>query len=487
MTTFELWTQFLGIIVVAAPVLLTSVLGVTSLLERPLQEERSSRLVAASIVSGLLAAIAMLATMLVVGTRHVALDLGEWVAVSSSYHFTIKFVFDRLSVPFVILSFVLTGTIGAFASRYMHRERGFNRFFMLYAIFVLGMVVTSLGGTIETLFAGWEMVGLSSALLVGFYQDRRAPSRNALWIWCVYRVSDAALLLAAVTMHRLRGEGDFDTLLGFAPWPEAQSNVTSTQALLVGLLLLIAAAGKSALVPFSGWLPRAMEGPTPSSAVFYGALSVHMGAFLLMRTSPLWERSLMLAILVMALGVTTALFAYLVEAVQTDIKSALSFASLCQVGIIVTEIGVAGIAGWVGGISTGGIAVAALQVALWLRYTALVHFLGHACLRTLQFLRAPTLLHDYHLLENAIGEHLPQLTAPAGRLSNGHAEARLYAFAAERGYLDAALIAFVVAPFVRALRWCDSLERRWTDWLSGGASRESDQVKPRFGTFDEVS
>src|SRR5262249_43090286 len=190
-----------------------------------------------------------------------------------------------LSVPFAILSFALSGTIGAFASRYLHRERGFNRFFVLYAIFVLGMVVTSLAGTIETLFAGWELVGLSSALLVGFYQERPAASRNALWVWCVYRVSDAALLLAAVAMHRLRGEGDFDALLGSAPWPLAQSNASATEALVVGLLLVIAAAGKSALVPFSGWLPRAMEGPTPSSAVFYGALSVHLGVFLLLRTS----------------------------------------------------------------------------------------------------------------------------------------------------------------------------------------------------------
>jgi len=288
-------------------------------------------------------------------------------------------------------------------------------------------------------------------------------------------------------MHRLRGQGDFDALLGFAPWPEAQSNVTSTQALVVGLLLLIAAAGKSALVPFSGWLPRAMEGPTPSSAVFYGALSVHMGAFLLMRTSPLLERSLFLVVLVIALGLTTALFAYLAGTVQTDVKSALSFASLSQVGIIVTEIGIAGVAGWVGAHSGAGIASGAARVALWLRYIALVHFLGHACLRTLQFLRAPTLLHDYHLRENAIGEHLPGLTVTPRRFANGHAEARLYRFAAERGYLDAALIALVVAPFLRTFRWCDSLERHWTDWLSGGASRESDQVKPRFGTFEEVS
>jgi NAD(P)H-quinone oxidoreductase subunit 5 len=481
------WITLCGIVVVGSPALLTTILGVSSLLGRPLSEEHSARLVEASIVSGLVTAIVVLSSMLILGTRHVAIDLGNWVAVSNTYHFAIKFVFDRLSVPFAILSFVLSGTIGAFASRYMHRERGFNRFFVLYAIFVLGMVVTSLAGTIETLFTGWEMVGLSSALLVGFYQERPAPSRNALWVWCVYRVSDAALLLAAVTMHHLRGEGDFDALLGSAPWPEAQSSVTSSQALVVGLLLLIAAAGKSALVPFSGWLPRAMEGPTPSSAVFYGALSVHLGAFLLMRSSPFLERSLLLVVLVIALGLTTAAFGFLAGTVQTDIKSALAFASLSQVGIIVAEIGLAGVAGWISGHSTVEIGRGAARVALLLRYLALIHLLGHACLRTLQFLRAPTLLHDYHRLENAIGEHLPRASSPLGRLADGSAKARLYRFSLERGYLDGALLAFLVTPLVRIFRSCDALERRWTDWVSGGPSRERDPVKPRFGTIEEVS
>jgi len=166
-----------------------------------------------------------------------------------------------------------------------------------------------LAGTIETLFVGWELVGLSSALLVAFFQERPAPPRNGLWIWGVYRISDASLLLAAVVMHHLRGEGDFDQLLGSGAWPEEFSALEPHQALFVGLLLLVAAAGKSALVPFSGWLPRAMEGPTPSSAVFYGALSVHLGAFLLLRISPLLDLSPGLSATVVVIGFVTAIFA----------------------------------------------------------------------------------------------------------------------------------------------------------------------------------
>ncbi len=456
------WLNFLGIVVVASPFAATIILGISSLLDRKLSEEATTRLVYATIVAGLLASVGILLSMLVTGTRYIAIDLGNWVAIPHYYHFSVKFAFDRLSVPFAILSYVLSGTIGTFATKYMHREPGFNRFFVLYAVFLLGMVIAALAGTIETLFTGWELVGLSSALLVAFFQERSAPARNGLWVWVVYRISDAALLLAAVAMHHLTGEGDFDVLLGAGTWPFEHSLVSHWDAFVVGGLLLVAAMGKSALVPFSGWLPRAMEGPTPSSAVFYGALSVHLGAFLLLRVSPLIERSLPLCILVVAIGLLTAVFAYLAGSVQTDIKSALTFASLSQVGIIVAEVG------------------------LGLRYIALIHLIGHACLRTLQFVRVPSLLQDYRTLENAIGHNLPRAGAPGPLASNSN-YARVYRFGLERGYLDALLLEYVVYPYVRALRRCDALERRWTDFLAGEASRESDQVKPHFGTIEEFS
>ena len=466
----------LGLVAIAAPAAMVAVLGVSSLLDRKLSERTTVRVTQTGVVTGLLAAVSVLAIMLARDTQHVPIPLGGWVtlghaatpAAEGGYHFSVKFVFDRLSVPLAILSFVLCGTIGAFAEKYLHRERGYNRFFTLYALFVLGMVVTSLAGTIETLFAGWELVGLSSALLVAFFQERPAPARNGFRVWVVYRVSDAALLLAAVVMHHMRGEGDFDKLLGDTSWPGGQAAVTGWQVLIVGGLLLVAAAGKSALVPFSGWLPRAMEGPTPSSAVFYGALSVHLGAYLLLRISPLLDASWVLSAAVVLLGLVTAAYAYLTGTVQTDIKSALSFASLTQVGLVVAEIG-------------AGTWVPAL------RYVALVHLLGHACLRTLQFVRAPTLLQDYRLLENAIGGRLDRPAGWWGRLAGGGAGGWLYRFALERGYLDAVLTDYVAGPFVRLFRWFDGLERRWTDWLSGRASRESDAVKLHPEEVDRLS
>lgn len=460
--TVDEWFFYLGLLVVISPAILLTVLGVTSLVGRPISERASARLTAAAVVTGLLASLAILTLMLVTHQRHVPIELGNWVVIPEQhFHFHLKFVFDRLSVPFAILSFVLCGTISAFTSRYLHREQGYNRFFVLFAVFLLGMIFSSLAGTIETLFFGWELVGLSSALLVAYFHERINPVKNGQSVWVIYRLADASFLIAALTLHHLTGAGDFDGLMGTGVWPEGEASVSSSHALFVGLLLLFAAAGKSALVPFSGWLPRAMEGPTPSSAIFYGALSVHLGAFLLLRVSPLLEVSTPLSIAVVSVGLVSAVFGAFATRVQNDIKGALAFASLTQVGIIVVEIG------------------------FGLRYVALVHILGHACLRTLQLLRAPTLLHDYHEMENAIGGRLTTAPSVWSRILSPELRHWFYRLAVERGFLDAILHDFFVRPFNAVFIKCDSLERRWTNWLSGEPSRESDEVRKHTESLEE--
>ncbi len=127
------------------------------------------------------------------------------------------------------------------------------------------------------------------------------------------------------------------------------------------------------------------------------------------------------------------------------------------------------------------------EIGFGLRYIALFHLLSHACLRTLQFVRAPSLLQDYRTLEDAIGTRLPRAGTPWRRIGKSTSWDYLYRFAMERGYLDSFLRDYVAFPFVRAFRWCDTLERRWTDFLAGGESRESDQVKPHFGMIEELS
>jgi NAD(P)H-quinone oxidoreductase subunit 5 len=177
-----------------------------------------------------------------------------------------------------------------------------------------------------------------------------------------------------------------------------------------------------------------------------------------LRVSPILDASVWLCAAVVLLGASTSIFAATAARVQTDIKSALAFASLTQVGLITVEIG------------------------LGLRYVALVHIIGHAILRTLQLLRAPTLLHDYHALENAIGAHLPQSADPWGRWIPSGWQLRLYRFALWRGGLDSLLNEYVARPFVTLFRWCDAMERRWTDLLSQSRSRESDRVAPAAHT-----
>jgi NAD(P)H-quinone oxidoreductase subunit 5 len=135
---------------------------------------------------------------------------------------------------------------------------------------------------------------------------------------------------------------------------------------------------------------------------------------------------------------------------------------LTQVGIIVAEIGCG------------------------LRYIALIHIIGHACLRTLQLLRAPTLLHDYHTLENAIGGHLHHEPTIVGRWLPDRWKAWWYRFALERGCLDGLLNEYVSLPFTALFRWCDAMERRWTDLLSGGRSRESDEVDVHGEIVEEL-
>lgn len=460
----DYWFFIFGIATVASPTILLCMIGLTGLLGISLSEETISRLTRASVILGLIPAVCILGMMLYSGKRVVPVDLGDWVEIDEeSFHFHLKFVYDRLSVPFVLLSYVLCGVVGEFTRRYLHREEGYRRFFLFYSLFFTGMVVSASAGTIETLFLGWELVGLSSALLVAYFHEHRNPVTNGARVWAIYRIADAAFLVAAMTLHHLTGEGDFRGLMGAGAWPEGQAEISAMNAFVVGSLLLVAAAGKSALIPFSGWLPRAMEGPTPSSAVFYGALSVHLGAYLLLRVSPVLNASIWLQVLVIIVGALTAISASLIARVQSDVKSSLAFSSLTQVGIIIVEIG------------------------FGLRYLALIHIMGHACLRMLQLLRAPSLILDYYNIENAIG-----LRVEGSRDRwNGKLPLRLqwwlYRFGFERGFFDMILDRWIKDPFTRMMLASDRWERHWTDFLSHESSRESDEVESHPESTEQVA
>jgi NADH-quinone oxidoreductase subunit L len=406
---------------VGMPALLLAVLGVASLLNRPLSERWTGRLAGSAMTISCAVLIVAFVAFGVAqqGTRMIS--YGAWSA-SHEGGIAIEFLVDRLSLAFAVLSTAIAGVVSAFSNRYLHREAGYNRYFVLFAMFVTGMLLVALAGNVAVLFIGWEFVGLSSALLVAFFQERPAAVSNAFRVLSVYRISDAAMLSAAVLLRHVAGTDSLSLLFGGAA---ATAGLPAADATIIAILLIVAVAGKSALLPFSSWLPRAMEGPTPSSAVYYGSLSIHAGCFLLLRSAPLLERAPAARVLAGGLGAATALFAGTAARVQSDVKSSLAYASLTQVGIIVVEIAV----GW---------------------YTlAFIHLAGHACFRLLQFLSAPNVLHDLHGLEDAIGQHPSPHRGRSRGLRADRARRLLFLVALERGFLDVALDRFVVEPFIR--------------------------------------
>jgi NADH-quinone oxidoreductase subunit L len=421
---------------VAAPALLLGVLGGASLVNRPLPERWTAALAASVMVSS----CAALTIALVMRGAAGGVDFLSYGAWTGTHEGTvaIEFLVDRFSLAFAALSTAIAGVVSAFSNRYLHREPGYNRYFVLLAMFVTGMLFVALAGNVEVLFVGWELVGLSSALLVAFFHERPAPVSNALRVLAVYRISDAAMLSAAVLLRAVAGSDSLSLLFSGAGG-HSIVGLSGATAMTIALLLIIAVAGKSALLPFSGWLPRAMEGPTPSSAVYYGSLSIHAGCFLLLRAGPLLEQVPAARLLAGALGAATALFAAITTRVQSDVESSLAYAALTQVGLIVVEIAL----GW---------------------YTvAFVHLAGHACFRLLQFLSAPNVLHDLHGMEDALGNRPRPESGYLHGLAPDRLRQRLFLVALERGFLDRILDRAVVEPFERAAHALTRLDR----WLCG--------------------
>jgi NAD(P)H-quinone oxidoreductase subunit 5 len=438
--------SWLVVLQVLAPATTLTLVGLPPLFGLPARERGVTRAVGAGFAIALAAALGSLAMLVARGFAPHHVHLGTWFHVGH-HETTIDLVADALSIPYVCLSTGLCGLVNAFAGKYLHRETGFVRFFVLFALFGTGMNLLVLAGSIDVLFAGWECVGISSTLLIGFFHDRVAAATAALRAFVTYRVCDAGLLAAGVVLHAATGSGDFERAIA-GSWPAGTCLLSPTTALVVALLLLFAALGKSGQVPFSGWLPRAMEGPTPSSAIFYGALSIHAGAYLLLRCEAILEATPVAAWLLVAIGAGTALHAALVGSVQTDLKGMLAYASMTQAGIIRAEIGL----GW--------------------RIVPLVHVVSHA------ILRSPSALHDRHELAAALGGHPGADGSALVRLLPARARTALYHVALERGYEEALVQRLGVGPVLGALRAAARGERRVVGWLSGdgrGTGREGDR------------
>ncbi len=284
------------------------------------------------------------------------------------YIFQIDFLFDRVTAVYLLVGSILTFLVTLYSRYYLHRENGYKRFFNTTLFFFLGYCLIILSGNLETLFIGWEVLGISSFLLISFYRERYLPVKNAVKVFSIYRVADVGIILAMWASHHLWHQNITFFQLNNAELVHEHLNAHSLIGVFISCMFLLSAMAKSAQMPFSSWLPRAMEGPTPSSAIFYGSLSVHIGVFLLIRTFPFWEYQTSVRIAIASVGVITALIVTGIARVQSSVKSQIAYASLAQIGLIF------------------------LEIALGFENLALFHFAGNAFLRTYQLLVSPSVV-----------------------------------------------------------------------------------------------
>ncbi|RYG50705.1 MAG: hypothetical protein EOO01_10100, partial [Chitinophagaceae bacterium] len=282
--------------------------------------------------------------------------------------FAIQFYYDQITAVYSLVGSILFFLVATFSRYYMHRDEGYKRFFNTILFFALGYNIIIFSGNFETLFIGWEIIGLSSFLLIAFYRNRYLPVKNAFKTLSNYRISDVALILAMWMMHHLTQQNISFTQLNEANGIALQDN-HHYMAVFIVIMIVLSATIKSAQLPFTSWLPRSMEGPTTSSAIFYGSLSVHIGVFLLLRTWPFWADMLWARILIITIGLATGIVATLIARVQSTVKTQIAYASAAQIGIIFIEVAL----GW--------------------HILALIHFGGNAFLRTYQLLVSPSVLN----------------------------------------------------------------------------------------------
>ncbi len=287
---------------------------------------------------------------------------------SDNYTFLLDLFFDKVTAVYLLFSSALAYLIAVYSRHYLHREKGYKRFFNTKLLFVTGINIIVLSGNFETLFIGWEILGVSSFLLIAFYRERYLPVRNALKVYSIYRIADIGILLAMWLSHHLWHENITFVQLNDTAYVNHYLHEHYLTGLFISFAIILAAAAKSAQFPFSSWLSRAMEGPTPSSAIFYGSVAVHIGVFLLLRTYPFWSVLPLVKWNVIGMGLTSAIIGSVSARVQTSVKAQIAYSSIAQIGLIFIE------------------------VALGLHWIALIHLTGNAFLRAYQLLISPSIV-----------------------------------------------------------------------------------------------
>jgi len=394
----------LAALVPLAPLLAAVATGAYMLASQPrgdAAERPTARMATGAAALSLLLMLALDAAALLQGAPG-TVSFGTWFA-AGALEIPLSLTLDRLSLPLATLVAAIAFLTLRFSANYMHREAGFHRFFLALSLFTAGMLLIVLAGNAALAFVGWEFAGVSSYLLIGYAQDRSAATTNALRAFVTNRIGDAGFILGMAAAFHWAGTLDWDGMAG------GISRLGTLPAGLMVLGFVIAALAKSAQVPFAPWIARALEGPTPSSAIFYGSLMVHAGVYLMIRLAPVLEHAPAVMALLAGLGLLTALYGWLSGLTQSDVKSSLMFATTTQVGLMFLACGL----GW-------------FEVAAW-------HLGLHASWRAYQFLMAPSYLQ---LTER------PAAPVPAWLAGRR----RLYTAALERFWLEPAGDWLLVRP-----------------------------------------
>jgi len=271
---------------------------------------------------------------------------------------------DQLSA---LMTLVVTGVgslIHIYSIGYMHGDPLFGRFFTYLNLFITSMLILVLANNFALLFVGWELVGLSSYLLISFWFERDTAAAAGKKAFVVNRVGDVGFIVALMLIFSVFGSFAFETV-----FEAAHSELTVAMATAIALLLLVGAAGKSAQLPLYVWLPDAMEGPTPVSALIHAATMVTAGVYMVARTAPIFELAPIAAATVAIVGAATALFAATIAMAQRDIKRVLAYSTISQLGYMFMGVG------------------AAAYVA------GVFHLMTHAFFKALLFLGAGSVIH----------------------------------------------------------------------------------------------
>jgi NADH-quinone oxidoreductase subunit L len=274
------------------------------------------------------------------------------------------FLWDPLSA---VMTLVVTGVgalIHLYSVGYMHGDPGFGRFFAYMNLFVTSMLILVLADNFAVLFVGWELVGLSSYLLISFWFERPSAASAGKKAFVVNRVGDVGFIVALMLVFASFGTFTFEEVFERAPGVLGTGTATA-----ITLLLLLGAAGKSAQLPLYVWLPDAMEGPTPVSALIHAATMVTAGVYMVARTGALFELAPVSAGTVATVGAVTALYAATIAIAQRDIKRVLAYSTISQLGYMFMAVGSAA---YVAGI---------------------FHLMTHAFFKALLFLGAGSVIH----------------------------------------------------------------------------------------------